>query len=203
MRLLYSAASPFARMCLVTAHELGMARELTIEQVVGSSPIVAHPELTKVNPLGRIPTLVTDHGHALHDSRVICEYLCHRAGDKKLLPDEPVKRFRVLTIQALGQGMGDAAVALRYESATRPETLRWKELIGRHRLRLIQACADLEANWLKELEEITAGAIAVGAVASYMDFRHGDLDWRKDHPKLAQWFKAFSGRPSMQATQLH
>ena len=202
MKLLYSAASPFARMCLVTAHELGMARDIEIELVVGATQIAVHPELSKVNPLGRIPTLVTDHGHALHDSRVICEYLCHRAGDKKLLPDEPVRRFRILTIQALGQGMGDAAVALRYET-TRPENLRWKELIERLRLRLIAACDDLEANWMKDLPEVSAGSIAVGAAASYMDFRHGDLDWRQSHPKLARWLKAFYERPAMQATQLH
>ncbi|MDP9138049.1 MAG: glutathione S-transferase [Pseudomonadota bacterium] len=203
MKLLYSAASPFARMCLVTAHELGMSHDLEIEQVVGTTPIAAHPELTKVNPLGRIPALVTDHGHALHDSRVICEYLCHRAGDKKLLPDEPVKRFRVLTIQALGQGMGDAAVALRYETATRPQTARWHELIARLRLRLTAACDDLEANWMKDLTEVSAGSIAVGCAASYMDFRHGDLDWRRGRPKLTQWFEAFGARPAMQATQPH
>ncbi len=202
MKLLYSPASPFARMCLVTAHEVGIADNLQVEHLQGVLPTVAHPDLTKVNPLGRIPTLVTDHGHALHDSRVICEYLCHHAGDKKLLPDEPVKRFRVLTIQSLGQGMGDAAVALRYETATRPESLRWKELIGRLRLRLAATCHDLEANWMRDLAEVTAGAIAVGAAVSYMDFRHSDLDWRKDHPKLAAWFEAFTARPAMQATQL-
>ena len=202
MKLLYSPASPFARMCLVTAHELGVARQLEVEHVTGVAPTTAHPELTRVNPLGRIPTLVTDHGHALHDSRVICEYLCHRAGDKKLLPDEPVKRFRVLTIQALGQGMGDAAVALRYETATRPEAARWKELIARLRLRLIAACDDLEANWMRDLAEVNAGGIAIGAAASYMDFRHDDLDWRANHRRLAQWFETFTERPAMQATQL-
>jgi glutathione S-transferase len=201
MKLLYNAASPFARMCLITAHELGIAEEVTIEPVVGPTPVAAHPELTKVNPLGRIPALVTDHGHALHDSRVICEYLCHYAGDKKLLPDEPVKRFRVLTVQALGQGMADAAVQLRYEDAMRPEGLRWKELIARLKVRLIAACDDLETNWMKDLAGLTLGTIAVGAAAGYLDFRHGDIDWRHNHPKLTQWFKSFAERPAMQATQ--
>jgi glutathione S-transferase len=203
MKLLYSAASPFARMCLITAHELGMADNLTIEPLEGVSPTVAHPQLTKVNPLGRIPALVTNHGHALHDSRVICEYLCHRAGDKKLLPDEPVKRFRVLTVQALGQGMADAAVQLRYEVATRPEGLRWNELIARLKGRLITACDDLEANWMKDLAELTLGTIAVGATAGYLDFRHADLDWRHNHPRLTEWFKSFAERPAMQATRPH
>jgi hypothetical protein len=69
-------------------------------------------------------------------------------------------------------------------------------------LRLISACDDLEANWIRDLGEVTAGAIAIGAAASYMDFRHGDLDWRENHPKLAQWFTSFSARPAMQETRL-
>jgi glutathione S-transferase len=32
------------------------------------------------NPLGKVPTLITDEGDALYDSRVICEYLDARAG---------------------------------------------------------------------------------------------------------------------------
>jgi glutathione S-transferase len=43
---------------------------------------------------------------------VIIEYLCHVAGNSSLIPDDGVKRFRVLTLQALGQGMADSAVGL-------------------------------------------------------------------------------------------
>ncbi len=54
------------------------------------------------------------------DSRVIMEYLCHVAGNSVLIPDDGVKRFRILTLQALGLGLGDAAGRLRYETAARP-----------------------------------------------------------------------------------
>lgn len=199
MKLLYNSISPFARMCLITARELGLDHALQIVHIEGTSPAVPKPEVVKHNPLGRIPTLITDHGHAMHDSRVICEYFTHHAGNKSLLPDEPVRRFRILTLQSLGQGMAEMAVALRYELAARPETLRWRDLVEGHRQRLISACDDLENHWLAELEETTLGTIAVAAALTYIDFRHGDLGWRDNHPKLAEWFGRFSARPSMSA----
>jgi glutathione S-transferase len=197
MKLLYNPISPFARMCLITAYELGLSKVLEIVQVEGMSPAVANAEVVKHNPLGRIPTLITDHGHAMHDSRVICEYFAHRAGNKSLLPDEPVRRFRILTLQSLGQGMADTAVALRYELAARPEAARWRELIERNQHRLITACDDLEAHWLNELRETTLGSISIAAALAYIDFRHDDLGWRDNHPMLTDWFGRFSARPSM------
>jgi glutathione S-transferase len=200
MKLLYNSISPFARMCLITARELGFSNAMEIIQIEGTSPAVANAEVVKHNPLGRIPTLITDHGHAVHDSRVICEYFAHRAGNKSLLPDEPVRRFRVLTLQSLGQGMAETAVTLRYELAARPERARWRELIERNRDRIIAVCDDLEEHWLAELGETTLGSIAVAAALAYIDFRHGNLGWRDNHPKLADWFGRFSTRPSMSAT---
>jgi glutathione S-transferase len=197
MKLLYSPISPFARMCLITARELGLDNAVEIVTIEGTSPASPKPEVVKHNPIGRIPTLITDHGHAILDSRVICEYFTHRAGNKSLLPDEPVKRFRNLTIQALGQGMAEIAVALRYEQAVRPETLRWNEFIEGSRKRLIAACDDLENNWLGELNEPTLASIAIAAALAYIDYRHSSLGWRDNHQKLAEWFGRFSQRESM------
>jgi len=196
MKLLYSPISPFARMCVITAREVGL-KSMEIVPVEGLSITNANAEIVKHNPLGRIPTLITDHGRPMHDSRVICEYIAHHAGNKSILPDEPVKRFRMLTLQSLGHGMAEAAVALRYESAVRPESLRWRELIDRHRQRLVAACEDLDKHWIAELREVTLGNISVAAALAYMDFRHSDLAWRDGNQRLTEWFGQFSARPSM------
>ena len=84
MKLFYSQTSPFVRKCLVTAHELGLSQRLELV------PAAAHPvnrdrSVVAKNPLGKIPTLVTDEGAVLFDSRVICEYL-NAVGDGHLLP---------------------------------------------------------------------------------------------------------------------
>jgi glutathione S-transferase len=197
MKLLYNPLSPFARMCRITARELGIEDELEIVVVEGMSPAIARPEVVSHNPIGRIPTLITDHGHSIYDSRVICEYLTHHAGDKRLLPDEPVRRFRILTLQALGQGIAEAAVALRYELAARPEQSRWPQMMDRQRTRILAACDDIEKRWAGELHSTTLATIALAAALAYVSFRHGDLDWRTHRPSLAQWFEEFSAKPSM------
>jgi glutathione S-transferase len=197
MKLLYSPISPFARMCLITARELRIERDVEIVQIEGVSPAAPKAEVVTHNPLGRIPTLLTNHGHAIYDSRVICEYLTHHAGNKSLLPDEPVKRFRILTLQALGQGMAEAAVTLRYELAARPDTAKWPEFMERQRQRITAACGELEKRWVRELRDVTVGSIAVAAALTYVNFRHGDMGWQRVHPELAEWFAGISAKPSM------
>ena len=122
MKLFYAAPSPFVRKCLVAAHELGLRERIELvpaspHPVNRSAAIIAH------NPLGKIPTLIDDDGTVLYDSRVICEYL-NAQGDGHLIPAAGPTRWRALVEQSLGDGIMDAAVLARYETAARPESLR-------------------------------------------------------------------------------
>jgi glutathione S-transferase len=201
MKLYGGTISPFVRMCLITAHELGLGDRLQhVPEAV--NPTTVNPVLTALSPIGKVPVLETDHGHGLYDSRVIIEYLCHVAGNSTLIPDDGVKRFRVLTLQALGQGLAEAGVATRYEVAARPPGLQWKEWLERARQRMTAALDDLEANWGSVLAEVNAGSIAVAAALSYFDFRLPDLPWNSGRPKLAAFHKDFVKRPSMIATDI-
>jgi len=49
----------------------------------------------KLNPLGRVPTLVLDDGRALPESEVICEYLEEIFPAPPLLPADPWERAQV------------------------------------------------------------------------------------------------------------
>ena len=123
MKIYYSPTSPFVRKCLVVAHELGIGDRL--ERV----PADAHPvkrdrNLVAVNPLGQVPALVTDDGAVLYDSRVIAEYL-NDLEDGGIFPGDGPERWRALTEMSLADGMTDAALLTRYETAARPEALRW------------------------------------------------------------------------------
>ena len=146
--------------------------------------------------------LPADHGHGVYDSRVIIEYLAHTAGNTNLIPHEPAKRFRVLTLQALGQGLADAAVAYRYETAMRPKGLQWEDWMARTEARLHASFDELESNWLDLLQDVNAGSVAVAVTLAYIDFRLPDLNWRNGHPKLGHWHQHFSGRDSMKKTAL-
>lgn len=200
MKLHHNPASPFVRMVRITAHELNLTNDIELIHTGVFLPIEVHGGVASDNPLGKIPALVTDHGHALHDSRVICEYLVHHAGDKQLLPDEPVNRFRILTAQSTALGIADAGVSLRYETALRPEDKRWPDWIERQTTRISSALDALEAAADEELAEVDLGSICVAAVLGYLDFRWPDWGWREGRGKLAAFYETFSQRPSMQAT---
>jgi glutathione S-transferase len=201
MKLYGDLISPFFRICLVTAHEVGLGgRVQHVEARV--TPTTVNDDLTRLSPIGKVPVLVTDHNHPIYDSRVIVEYLCHVSGNKTLIPDDGVKRFRVLTLAALGQAIAEAGVAQRYETTARPQGLQWREWMERQALRVSAEFDELEKTWEKELGEVTAGSITVAVALAYLDFRIPDWQWRNGHPKLATFHDSFSGRASMQATVL-
>ena len=201
MKIYGDTISPFVRMCLVTAHECGLAGKLEhIKEAV--KPTQANPKLTGLSALGKIPVLETDHHHAIYDSRVIIEYLAHVAGNKTLIPDDGVKRFRVLTLQALGQGLADVAVAYRYETEMRPQGSQWAEWMTRTEQRINAAMDDMDKNWQTELAEVTAGSIAAAVALSYVDFRLSNFKWRNTRSHLSAFHTSFSKRESMLKTAL-
>ena len=201
MKIYGDTISPFVRMCLVAAHECGLAGKLEhVKEAV--KPTQANPKLTSLSALGKIPVLETNHHHTIYDSRVIIEYLAHVAGNKTLIPDEGVKRFRILTLQALGQGLAEVAVAYRYETAMRPQGLQWVEWMTRTEQRINTAMDDMDKNWQVELADVTAGSIAAAVALSYIDFRLPAFKWRDTRTHLAAFHTSFSTRESMLKTAL-
>ena len=74
MKLYGAAASPFVRKVRVAIIECGLGPK--VEQIdTDVAPTAANDRVNENNPLGKIPTLVTDDGLGLFDSRVIAEYL--------------------------------------------------------------------------------------------------------------------------------
>jgi glutathione S-transferase len=195
MKLYSNPASPFARKCRVIAHELGLELEVV--------DIAARDDegFRAINPLKKIPALVLDDGSALFDSPVICEYL-NEFGGGKFFPGKTVwqqnsGRWKALGLQALGDGIMDAAVACRYE-ITQPEARRNPDHVARYMATVKVGVAALER--MSFTEPPTIGEITVGCALGYLDFRYADLGWRDSHPKLAAWYAKFSQYPSMLAT---
>ena len=201
MKIYGDLISPFVRMTIVTAHEVGLGEKVQhiVEPV---KPTEVNAKLSALSPIGKIPILETDHGHGVYDSRVIIEYLAHVAGNSDIIPDEPVKRFRILTLQALAQGLCDSAVAYRYEIGIRPKGLQWEDWMVRTVARINAALDDLDRNWGDTLGHVNAGSIAAAVGLSYLDFRLGDLGWRDNRPALQAFHDAFSQRGSMMKTAL-
>lgn len=199
MKLFYSATSPFVRKCLVAAHELGLRQRVELvpaapHPVNRDASIVAH------NPLGKIPTLLTDDGAALYDSRVICEYL-DSIGGGRLFPRDGAARWHALTEQALADGMLDAGVLLRYEVTARPEARRWDGWIAGQTAKLTSGLDAIEARAASLGARVDIGTIGIGCALGYLDLRFADLGWRDSHPATAAWFATFGARASMLETR--
>jgi glutathione S-transferase len=199
LKIHYSAASPFVRKCLVAAHELGLRGRIELA-AAAAHPVNRDPTVVAQNPLGKIPTLVTDDGSVLYDSRVICEYLNAQAGGN-LIPSHGPLRWRTLVEQSLADGIMDAAVLARYETFVRPEALRWADWTRGQLDKVVSGVDAIEARAADLGDRVDLGTIAFGCALGYLDFRFASLRWRDARPKAAAWFEAFGARPSMQATR--
>jgi glutathione S-transferase len=200
MKLYWSSRSPFVRKVMVCAHETGLAPRIELERtlVVMSQPNL---QLMRHNPLGRIPTLVTDDGRVLHDSLIICEYLDSLHAGPKLFPASGEARWQALLWHALGNGMLETLVLWRNETL-KPEPQRGADLLAAFELKTRSAVDALE----HEAETLARtpfgiGHVAVGVALGYIDFRFSGLGWRTGHPALAAWYAQFAQRPSAQATE--
>lgn len=195
VKLHFSPTSPYVRKVRAVAAEKGLADRI---ELLSSSPWVEN-DLPQANPSGRVPTLVTDDGTALFDSRVICEYLDEIGSGAKLFPSGP-ERWKVLRTAALAEGILDAGVSIANER--RKDKAHWSDwYIGRQRDKINRSLDMLESEADSLSGPLTIAQIGVGVALGYIAFRKHVEDWRRGHPKLAAWYESFSQRPSMTTTE--
>lgn len=199
LTLYHAGTSPFVRKVDVLIAETGQSAD--VERVPASgSPLDASKMPVAHNPLGKIPALARPDGPALFDSRVICRYLDARAGGK-LYPAEP-RLWETLTLEALADGVMDAAILMVYETRTRPEAIRHAPWVEGQWSKITRALDAVEAGWMAHLEgPLDMGQVALACALEYVDFRHGAREWRAARPKLAAWLAEFGERPSLVATR--
>lgn len=196
MKLYYSPTSPFVRKVNVCAFELGVDDKL--ERII-TNPWENNADLLANNPLSKVPTLITDDGMVLYDSPVICEYLDTLVGGDKLLPGEGAERWDALRLQALGDGILDAAVS-RFLERKRPQAQKSSDWDGIQRESIRRALTSLQGEVSGWTDTVTIGQIAVACALGYLDFRFAEEDWHLENPDLDEWFAKFAQRKSMQAT---
>ena len=203
MKLLSAPASPFGRKVKIVAIEKGLLDRIEIV-ATPTTPAAPNEQLARDNPLAKIPTLVLGDGRSLYDSFVICDYLDTLHAGEKVIPASGARRWEVLTVHALGNGIADAALLCRYESVLRPEALRWPDWMRGQMKKVMGGLDWLESNVTiigsAGANDVDLGQITVACALGYLDFRFADVNWRPVRPKLAGWFTAFSQRASMQRT---
>jgi len=198
MKLYLNKTSPYARLVLVTAHETELADQL---ETVWIEPWNDAPELLAVNPLAKVPALVTDDGIALIESSCICDYLITRSRRDDLLPSQPQARADTLRRLGLGRAAIDCAFSVviqrRFnDGAGTILSERWLRALPR-------AAAALDgisgARFGRKQPDL--GDLAVAVAFAYVDFRLPEIAWRNDAPVLARLVDAVCTRPSMNATR--
>lgn len=194
MKLYSSPTSPFVRKVLACAIARGIDRRI---ELVPTNPHASPPALLAANPLSKVPCLVTDDGLALFDSPVICDYLDSVGEENPLLPPHGAPRWRALKLQAMGDGILDAAVGRRGEQAKPREAARdaW---MARQQAAVARTLDQLEAE--PPAIHVDLGSIAIACALGYLDFRFAAEPWREARPHLAAWYEGFATHPGLART---
>jgi len=179
MKLFYSNSSPYSRKVLLLAKSLGMGGEI---EIILSNPLESGGDLLAVNPLAKVPALIQG-GKTYFDSPYIVEHLLMLAGQNRTGEGYMAR----LGVQALADGVMDAAVALRMESV-RPDAEQsemWRE---RWFAAIERGLDMLEDSVIDTLEGWKLDSISVACMLDYLCFRLPELNWQLSHPKSATWF---------------
>lgn len=197
MILYGSTMSPFVRVVRVVARETEAKGDL--------EEIIADPwgdaAFRSINPLGKIPALVTDEGDVLYDSSVICEYIDVLHAGSKLFPIGGRDRWRTLTIRACAYGLIDAAYLRRNEAIRAIESTISQEFVDRQDASIRAALDSLEASINYFALSVDIASLSVGTALGYLDFRFADCEWRSRCPALASWWAHLESRPSFVETR--
>ncbi|HVF63376.1 MAG TPA: glutathione S-transferase N-terminal domain-containing protein [Casimicrobiaceae bacterium] len=195
MELKFSALSPYVRKVTITAHELGIADRIRLAKVDTRN----EPEkIAPLNPVGKIPALITDTGAVLFDSVVICEYLTAEFGGERLLPRDGAARYEVLTRTAFADGMTDAAILVRHERV-RDKAQQSGDWIDWQLRKVFNGLDYFEAR-SGGSASLDLGDIALGASLGYMPLRVAEVAGLPRWPRLRAWYEAAAQRESFRAT---
>jgi glutathione S-transferase len=199
MMILRSASlSPFGRKVRIALGLLGFDNDVRID---AADPVDPADSVRRQNPLGKIPVLLVEDGTAFYDSRVIVEYLDHRAGGGKIIPNESVPRFAALRLQALCDGILDASILLIYEGRWRKAEQHEPKWLEHQTGKVARGLAALDAS-PPGLDAVpNVGQITLACMLGYRDVRFAG-GWRKEYPRLVDWLDSFSARvPQFEATK--
>jgi len=200
MKLVTSLTSPYGRKVRVVLAEKKIPFQLQIE-----NPWLPDSPVSTLNPLGKVPVLVLEDGVSVFDSRVIVEYLDHVSPVAHLIPPEAKSRMVVRGIEALADGVTDAAVAI-YLEKKRPseqQSSDWLLLQEKTLFRGLEALSEAlgEKPWyLGNSNSMTLADVACGCMLGYLDLRFPEIDWRTAHPNLAKLADKLATRLSFQET---
>lgn len=196
MKCYATANSPYARKVRVAAHETGLADEVEWEMISREQRAELIPG---INPLGKVPVAILENGDVLYDSPVLCAYVDSLNDGPKLIPESGDERWAVLTLEALGDGLGEAVIAASQEDQ-KPDGKRSQGIVDRQAGKVANGLAALNNAAGDFNDPPKMGEIAVACALGYMEFRDVVPGWQKTYPALGSWYTEILKRQSFVLT---
>lgn len=188
MILRSSPPSPFGRKVKIAAKIADVFDDMEVLSTDTSDP---KDSIRSQNPLGKIPALVLSDGDVLFDSRVICMYIDQLKPEAGLYPTG-AERWQVMRLEALCDGMLDAAILQVYEKRFRPEEGRNADWVAYQADKVTRGLSALNHAVPDLTDRPHMGHIGLACVLGYQDFRF-EGTWRSQYPALVEWLDRFAG----------
>ena len=187
--------SPYARKVRVVAFETGLYDEVEWKTITREE----RGDIQNFNPLGKVPVAILDAGDIVCDSPVICAYVDNLTSSRDLIPKTEPKRWNVLTLEALGDGLGEAVIAVSQENQ-RSNEKRSQGIVDRQTGKAKSALSVLDNAASDFNDPPLMGEIAVACALGYMEFRDIVPGWCETYAKLASWYADILKRQSFTRT---
>jgi len=195
MKLFANTTSPFVRLVRLAIEEKGLTHQVDIEIV---DPWADPAHFLAANLAGRVPTLITDDGHAIADAHLILRYL-ETLGGVSIFPSDDLPKTLAIAGATLGAIEASTAIIIGRKSSDAFDS----DMVGSKRHRTIaQGFKYLNANLPRDFADRPDIAnFAAVTLVDYVLFRFPDTDWLADLPDLAAWRDRQNGHPSVDATR--
>ncbi|ALB61147.1 Uncharacterized GST-like protein yibF [Cronobacter condimenti 1330] len=198
MKLIGSYTSPFVRKISVMLLEKGITFEF-----INESPYAEQNGMAHYNPLGKVPALVSEEGDIWFDSPIIAQYIELLNIQPALVPQEPLAALKVRQLEALADGIMDAALVSVREQA-RPAAQQSENELLRQRDKINRGLDALEgyvADGTLNAQTLTLATIAVGCAIGYLNFRRVAPGWCAQRPHLVKLVETLFARESFARTE--
>lgn len=198
MKLIGSYTSPFVRKISVILLEKNLPFEF-----VNEFPYQDVNGVGKYNPLGKVPVLVTDDGECWYDSPIIAQYLDQLGAAPAMVPADPKAALKMRQLEALADGVMEAAQALVREKS-RPAALQSESELLRQREKVTRGLDALEAyvaDGSLRIDEVNLATISAACAIAYLNFRRVAPGWCATRPQLIKLVDALFQRASFARTE--
>ena len=198
MKLIGATASPYVRKVRIVMAEKKLDYQFLEEDVWAADTVIMAS-----NPLGKVPALVTDDGETWFDSPIIAEYIELLGIAPAMVPREPKAALAIKQIEALADGIMDAALVSVREQArpaaqqSEAELVRQREKISRS----LDMCEQLLQDGKLKTDALNLATIAIACAIGYLNFRRVSPGWCVDRPLLVKLAETLFSRESFARTE--